>query len=60
MDDLIGANDFPEELQKLFSETPMLLFEVYFSKISTGFRLICNRFVDFCKERMIKRLYRSM
>ena len=41
MDDLTGANDFPEELQKLFFETPMLLFEVYYFKKYT---LVPDRF----------------
>ena len=40
MDDLTGANDFPEELQKLFFETPMLLFEVYYFK----YTLVPDRF----------------
>lgn len=46
MDDLIGANDFPEELQKLFSETPMLLFEVYYFKnihwFQTDLQQVCG------------------
>ena len=46
MDDLIGANDFPKELQKLFSETPMLLFEVYYFKnihwFQTDLQQVCG------------------
>ena len=46
MDDLTGANDFPEELQKLFSETPMLLFEVYYFKnihwFQTDLQQVCG------------------
>lgn len=46
MDDLTGANDFPEELQKLFFETPMLLFEVYYFKnihwFQTDLQQVCG------------------
>ena len=41
-----GANDFPEELQKLFFETPMLLFEVYYFKnihwFQTDLQQVCG------------------
>ena len=46
MDDLTGANDFPKELQKLFFETPMLLFEVYYFKnihwFQTDLQQVCG------------------
>ena len=55
MDDLTGANDFPEELQKLFFETPMLLFEVYYFK---NIHLVPDRFTTglwiFAKNEVTK------
>ena len=46
MDDLTGANDFPEELQKLFAEKPILLFEVYHFKniewFQTDLQQVCG------------------
>ena len=38
MDELTRVKDFPEELQKLFAEKPLLLFEVYHFKNIKWFR----------------------
>ena len=46
MDDLTRGKDFPEELQKLFAEKPMLLFEVYHFKniewFQTDLQQVCG------------------
>ena len=46
MDDLTRAKDFPEELQKLFAEKPILLFEVYHFKniewFQTDLQQVCG------------------
>ena len=46
MDDLTRAKNFPEELQKLFAEKPILLFEVYHFKniewFQTDLQQVCG------------------